>query len=360
MKAIDQTTTLDEARVEAFVGTVLTNFGAAFTGILTGIGDKLGLFKDLAANGPATSVELAGRSEINERYAREWLAQMHAVGYLEYDPATERYTLPAEHVPALAQEGGPVFFGGTHQMLLGLGGALEPLVEAFRHGGGVQQSAYGADWWDGMARFTSAWFENLLLQEWIPAMPDVAAKLEAGCRMADVGCGTGLGLVRLAQAYPASTFVGYDLFDPWLDRARALAKEHGVEDRIRWEQRDCASGLPEQFDVISTFDVVHDAIDPKGLLRAIRQALPDDGIYICLDVNASDHVEENAGPLGTTFYGFSVLYCMTTSLAHGGAGLGTCGFHEGRVNEYCTEAGFSSVRKLPLENPFNNIYEIRA
>jgi SAM-dependent methyltransferase len=118
--------------------------------------------------------------------------------------------------------------------------------------------------------------------------------------------------------------------------------------------------LPDRFDVISTFDVVHDAVDPRGLLRSIRQALASDGIYVCLDVNASPNVEDNAGPLGTTFYGFSVLYCMTTSLAQGGAGLGTCGFHEARVNEYCTQAGFSSVRRVPLENPLNNLYEVRA
>jgi 2-polyprenyl-3-methyl-5-hydroxy-6-metoxy-1,4-benzoquinol methylase len=352
--------TFDEARAEAFVGTVLTNFGAAFASLLTAIGDKLGLFKDLASNGPATSEDLATRTGIDERYAREWLAQMQAVGYLEYDPPSGEYTLPAEHVPALAEERGPVFFGGAHQMLLGLGDALAPLTDAFRSGGGVPQAAYGDDWWDGMARFTASWFENLLLPVWIPAMPDVQQKLEAGSRLADVGCGTGLALVRMAQAFPSSTFVGYDLYAPWIDRARVLAAESGVEDRVRFETRDASKGLAEQFDVITTFDVIHDAIDPRGILRSIRRALRDDGIYVCLDINCSDRVENNSGPLGTTFYGFSVLYCMTTSLAHGGEGLGTCGFHPELVNEYCKEAGFSAVRQLPLDNPFNNVYEVRA
>jgi SAM-dependent methyltransferase len=354
------TAQFDEARAEAFVGTVLTNFGAAFAGLLTGIGDKLGLFKDLAAAGPATSAELAERTRIHERYAREWLAQMQAVGYLDYDPASGRYALPAEHAPVLAQERGPVFFGGVHQMLLGLGDALPLLVDAFRHGGGVPQAAYGDDWWDGMARFTASWFENLLLPVWIPAMPDVQRTLQGGARVADVGCGTGLALVRLAQAFPASTFVGYDLYAPWIDRARVLAKENGVDDRVTFETRDVADGLPDRFDVITTFDVIHDAIDPLGILRAIRSALHDDGIYVCLDINCSDRVEENAGPLGTTFYGFSVLYCMTTSLARDGEGLGTCGFHPRLVEEYCRDAGFSAVRQLPLENPFNNVYEVRA
>jgi 2-polyprenyl-3-methyl-5-hydroxy-6-metoxy-1,4-benzoquinol methylase len=353
-------TAYDEARAEAFVGTVLTNFGAAFAGLLTGIGDKLGLFKDLAGAGPATSVELAERTGIDERYAREWLAEMQAVGYLELEPVSGRYSLPAEHVPVLAQERGEVFFGGAHQMLLGLGDAIPLLVDAFRNGGGVPQSAYGDDWWDGMARFTASWFENLLLPVWIPAMPDVQAKLEGGCRVADVGCGTGLALVRMAQAYPRSTFVGYDLYEPWIERARILAKENGVDDRLAFETRDVSDGLPERFDVITTFDVIHDAIDPKGILRGIHTALEDDGIYVCLDINCSERTEENTGPLGTTMYGFSVLYCMTTSLAHDGEGLGTCGFHPQLVEEYCKDAGFSAVRQLPLENPFNNVYEVRA
>jgi 2-polyprenyl-3-methyl-5-hydroxy-6-metoxy-1,4-benzoquinol methylase len=129
--------------------------------------------------------------------------------------------------------------------------------------------------------------------------------------------------------------------------------------RIRFEARDVARGLPEKFDVITTFDVVHDAVDPMGLLRSIRAGLKDDGIYVCLDINCSHKLEENIGPLGAMFHGFSVMYCMTTSLANGGAGLGTLGFHEHRVNEMCREAGFGVVRRVPLENPFNNLYELR-
>lgn len=353
-------TGFDEARAEEFVGKVLGNYGATLAALSTAIGDKLGLFKDLADKGPASSVELATRTGINERYAREWLAHMHAVGYLDYDIPLGRYILPPEHIPALADEHGPVFFGGVHQMLLGVSDVLGPLVDAFRSGGGVPQAAYVEDWWEGMTRFTASWFENLLVPVWIPAMPDVLDKLQAGCRVADVGCGSGLALVRMAQAFPDSTFVGYDVYKPSIDRAQALVDASAVSHQVRVEHRDCAEGLPEGFDIITTFDVIHDAVDPQGLLRSIRAALPSDGIYVCLDINCSDRVEENTGPLGTTFYGFSVLYCMTTSLAHGGAGLGTCGFHPGRVHEYCVEAGFSSVHQVPMDNPFNNLYEIRA
>ena len=148
-------------------------------------------------------------------------------------------------------------------------------------------------------------------------------------------------------------------FQPTIELATRKAVAAGIGDRIRFEARDVSRGLPEKFDVITTFDVVHDAIDPIGLLRSIRAGLKDDGIYICLDINCSHKLEQNIGPLGAMFHGFSVMYCMTTSLANGGAGLGTLGFHEHRVNEMCQEAGFGVVRRVPLENPFNNLYEVR-
>ena len=350
---------VDEERAAAFVGRVLADTSASMVTMLCALGDRLGLFRDLATRGPATSDEFAARVGIDERYAREWLSALAATGYLTYDPAGRVFTLPAEHVPALAEEAGPAFFGGVHQMLTGLGAALEPLVESFRRGGGVPQSAYGEDWWDGMERFTAAWFENLLLQEWLPLVPAARDKLEAGATVADVGCGRGRALIKLAQAYPASRFVGYDAFAPSVEVARAKARHAEVDDRVRFEVRDVSAGLPERYDVITTFDVVHDAVDPLGLLKVIRTSLADDGVYLCLDINCSEHLEENAGPLGAMFLSFSVLYCMTTSLAQGGTGLGTVGFHEPKVRELCAAAGFSAVRRVDMENPFNSLYEVR-
>ena len=350
---------LDQAKMEAFVGKVLGDSSAALTTTLAVLGDRLGLFKDLAAHGPATSSELATRAGINERYAREWLGGMATAGYLEYDPASHRFTLPPEHVPALAQESGPVFFGGIYQMMTGMTGVLDELTAAFRSGGGVPQSAYSADMWDGLDRFTNGWFENLLIQQWIPAMPDVQTKLESGARVADVGCGSGRAIIKLAQAFPRARYVGYDIFGPTIESATENARAAGVADRVRFTQHDVSQGIPEQYDVITTFDVIHDAVDPAGLLRTIRRSLREDGVYVCLDINCSDKLQENKGPLGAMFYGFSVLYCMTTSLAGGGTGLGTLGFHEPKARELCAEAGFRKLRRVPLENPFNNLYEIR-
>jgi SAM-dependent methyltransferase len=213
--------------------------------------------------------------------------------------------------------------------------------------------------WDGLERFTASWFEHLLLPHWIPAMPDVQAKLERGADVADVGCGRGRTLIKLAQAYPHSRFVGYDAFGPTIARATASAEAAGIADRVHFRELDVSKGMPDQYDLIMTFDVIHDSVNPLGLLREIRQALRPDGIYVMLEINSSHNLEENAGPLGAFFYGVSVMYCMTTSLAHDGEGLGTVGMHEPKVREMCTAAGFSSVRRLPLENPFNIVYEIR-
>jgi len=143
-----------------------------------------------------------------------------------------------------------------------------------------------------------------------------------------------------------------------VDEATDRAKAAGVQDLVTFRQVDVSNGLPGEYEVITAFDVIHDAVDPLGVLRALRRALASDGVYVCLDTNCSDKLEENIGPLGSMFHGFSVLYCMTTSLARGGAGLGTLGFHERKVQEMCLEAGFHSVRRVPLENPFNNLYEI--
>jgi SAM-dependent methyltransferase len=353
------THTVDAARQEAFINKVLDHTSGTMTTLLAVIGDRLGLFKNLAQHGSATPRELAARMSLNERYTREWLGGMATAGYLEYDSTTNRFTLPFEHAAALAQENGPFFFGGVYQMLPALTSVLDSVTEAFRQGGGVTQMAYSADMWHGLERFSAGWFENLLLQQWVPAMPDVQAHLEHGADVADIGCGRGRALIKLAEAFPRSRYVGYDVFGPTVTEATERAGAAGVVDRVRFEERDVSSGLPQQFDVITTFDVVHDAVDPLGLLRSIRRALRPRGVYVCLDINCSDKLEENMHALGAMFHGFSVLYCMTTSLSRGGAGLGTLGFHEPKVREMCAEAGFSSVRRVPLENPFNNLYEVK-
>jgi 2-polyprenyl-3-methyl-5-hydroxy-6-metoxy-1,4-benzoquinol methylase len=236
---------------------------------------------------------------------------------------------------------------------------VERVAEAFRAGVGVPHTAYDDRFWDAMERYSGGWYDNLLVQQWLPGLPDVQRKLRDGADVADVGCGRGRALIRLAQAYPASRCVGYDAFAPSVERATAHARDAGVADRVRYEVRDAASDLPGRFDVITTFDVIHDAVDPVAVLRSIFRALKPDGIYVCLDANCSDKLEENTGPIGSMFHGISILYCMTTSLAGGGAGLGTLGLHEHKLRDLATVIGFREIRRVPIEDPFNNLYELR-
>jgi 2-polyprenyl-3-methyl-5-hydroxy-6-metoxy-1,4-benzoquinol methylase len=349
----------EPSQIEAFLGRAVGDFAGTMATVLCALGDKLGLFAALA-EGSASAGELAARAGVQERYALEWARGLTAAGYLELDRHTGRFALPPAHAPVLAEEGGLMFLGGVYEELAGMLPTLDRLTEAFRHGGGVPQAAYPDGAYEGMARFTRAWFDHRLMGDWLPLLPELRERLAAGARWADVGCGAGRAVIRLAEAFPASTFVGYDAFPAQVERAERAAAEAGVGDRVRFEVADAADGLPETFDVISTFDVVHDAVDPGALVRGIRRSLADDGTYVMLEINCADDPAENAGPIATLLYGFSVLYCMTTSLAHGGAGLGTCGCPPAVVDELGRGAGFRSVREIQIGDPFNRLYELRA
>ena len=351
---------IDEQKAADFTGRVLGDTSATTTFAMSLIGDRLGLFHALAEGGAATSAELADRTGTQERYIREWLAGMSATGYLTYDAVDKTFALPPEHVPTLVDEPGPSFLPGVQQELFGALMRLPEVIEAFRSGGGVAHADFPADLHIGVDRFTAGWHENLLTQVWLPAVPDAMAKLAAGCRVADVGCGSGRALVRLAKEFEGITGVGFDVHEPSIERARALAAAEGVAERVKFEVRDASAGLPGKYDVITTFDVVHDSVDPAGLLRSIRDALRPGGIYLCVDINCSDKVEENVGPVATLLYGFSLMYCMTCSLAHDGEGLGTLGLPPSVLRDYATRAGFSTVQTVDLDNPFNNLYDLRA
>ena len=236
-------TTTDQAKTEAFLGKVLSDTSGLTTTIMASIGDRLGLFRNLVES-PATSEELAQRTHNDERYVREWLYAMTSAGYIAYDPASSRFTLPAAYMPVLVQESGPMFFGGIHQWVTALARQIEPIIQAFRDGGGVPQAAYDEITWDGQERFTNTWFESLLIPVWMPLMPEVHSRLERGTTLADIGCGRGRAIVKLAQAYPNSHFVGYDVYGPSIEHARLLAQQAGVAERVRFQQLDASRGFP--------------------------------------------------------------------------------------------------------------------
>ncbi|MFZ1887186.1 MAG: methyltransferase domain-containing protein [Candidatus Binataceae bacterium] len=355
----DTKSNLDWNVIKSFSKQVSIDIGAAMLGAMSYIGDRLGIFKTLADSGAVTSEELAARSGLNERYLREWLGAMTAAGYVSYDPATRRYAMSPEHAMVLAREDSPFFSGGFIQGIVANLSVTPKVMEAFKTGKGVAQSEYPPETFESMERSSGAMYRHQLVRKWLPTMPQIGAALEAGGSAADVGCGSGRAVIALAQAFPAAQIFGFDAHPGSLERARANARAAGLGERITFEVRDCTKLPPAAFDFISTFDVVHDSIDPKGLLRSIRAALKPGGTYLMLEVNVSSRVEDNINPMGRLMYSMSTLYCMSVSLGGGGAGIGAC-MGEEKARELTREAGFTQFRRLPIEDPFSALYELRA
>lgn len=352
------TAAFDKEKAKRFMGKFQQDMASAMSTRMCAIGDRLGLFRALAEHGPVTAQQLADRAGINERYAREWLQGMTAAGYLEMDPDNLSYTLPPEHAMPLVDEDNPLFQGGILELMAHSMTPFEELVDAFKNGGGVAQSSFHPNLYNGMCRSSSVRYKNLLLQEWIPSMPDVKAMLERGVSVADVGCGNGVALMKLAEAFPNSTFVGFDAFPPQVEGANVRAKEAGMADRVHFEVADGAEQMPTTYDIIFTFDVIHDMPRPREAMRNIREHLNPGGVYVMQEITAEDELHANVGPMATLKYGMSLHYCMTTSLANDGEGLGTCGMPEKMVRQMSEEAGYSRVVKAPCCNDFISLYEI--
>lgn len=354
---------VDMTKVQTFAFKVVGDITAQQMGPLSTVGDRLGLFKTLADNGPLTSAAFADRAHINERYGREWLSAMACHGYINYDDATKQFSLSPEQTFVLANPESPLYLLGALVMAQPYWANIDQLAEAFRHGGGIAQDRFGEHFWCGFERFTYTFFRNSMVQEWLPAMPTVEAKLRAGGTVADVGCGNGQALIILAQAFPTATFVGYDNYPAAVAAAKANAQKAGVSDRVRYEICDVTKGIPGTYDLITTFDVVHDMPQPRPALHAIKSALNPGGTYFVLEFNFSGDLQHNIDhPLGIGAFGYSAStnYCMTQALAVGGEGTGTC-MGEDKMREFAKEAGFTHFRRLDFpNNPFNIFYELRV
>src|SRR5579885_3024555 len=335
----EQSTSLDWDKVKSFAGIMTNELGAALMGALSYIGDRLEIFQALANSGPVTSAELAAKTGLNERYLREWLGAMTAAKYLEYDPASGRYSMPREHAMVLADESSPFYMGGFIQMVVPEVAMAPKLIESFRTGRGIPQSEYPPEVFEAIERSSAPMYRHSLLRKWLPAMPQVIECLNNGGEVLDVGCGSGRAAITIASAFPKARVHGYDAHAGSIERARANAKAAGVDDRV-------------------SFDVVHDSVDPGGLLKSIHDALKPDGTCLMVEVNASARVEDNINPLGRMMYAASTLYCMTVSLAHQGAGLGAL-MGEAKALELAQKAGFSRSRRLPVKDAFSALYELR-
>jgi SAM-dependent methyltransferase len=349
---------IDEQKVGAFVGQVLGELGATLNAALVVIGDELGLYKAMSGSGPLTPGELAERTGTAERYVREWLNAQAAGGYVEYDPGSQRYTLPPEHAVALADEGSPFFMPGAFQLMTASLRDEPKIREAFRSGAGVGWHEHDHGVFEGCERFFRPGYAAHLVSSWIPALEGVEQKLHAGATVADVGCGLGASTILMAEAYPESTFVGFDYHEESIEQARERAEAAGVGDRVRFEVCP-ASGYPGTgYDLVATFDCLHDMGDPVGAAQHVRGSLAADGTWLIVEPFAGDRVEDNLNPVGRVYYGASTLLCTPASLSQEvGLALGAQA-GESRLRDVVTSGGFSRFRRA-TETPFNLVLEAR-
>ena len=348
---------LDRQRVQDFARKLFGHYTSGILTLLVHIGHQTGLF-EAAATGPGTSREIADRAGLNERYVREWLAAMATGGIVEYDPASGAFTLPLEHAACLTGTSSRNLAAGSQSLPM-LGKRLPRVIESFRNGGGVSYSEYRPDFTEAQDASWRLLYDGLLIKSFLPAAKGLPERLKAGIRVADIGCGTGHAVNVMAHEYPASRFVGYDFGEDAIARARAEAREMGLGN-TRFEVLDVTQLEPEpKFDLITSFDAIHDQRDPAAVLRRIGGALAPDGIYFMMEPKASSRLEENIGnPFAPYIYGMSVLHCMTVSLAEGGAGLGTA-WGEQLARRMLGEAGFGSVEVTDAPGPQNSIYVCR-
>ena len=349
---------IDMEQLHQFVGKALVDFGATFHAACVLIGDKLGLYKGLAAGGPQTSAELAQRTGTHERYVREWLWSQAAGGYVTYDPATSRYSLDALQAFTMADETSPAFLPGAFQVALAAVKAAPRLVEAFRTGKGIGWHEHDPELFVGTERFFRPGYAANLVNSWIPALEGVDEKLRRGARVADIGCGLGASTILMAQSYPKSEFIGFDYHGGSVELARERARQAGIPDRVKFDVAMAKDFPGKNYDFVTFFDCLHDMGDPVGASAHVRQSMAGDGTWMIVEPFAHDKVEDNLNPIGRVFYSASTLLCTPASLSQEvGAALGAQA-GEKRMREVVTKGGFSRFRRA-TETPFNLVYEAR-
>lgn len=332
------------------------------------LGDRLGYYRTLAADGPATSAELAARTGTAERYAREWLEQQAVTGILAVDgqegeAAERRFRLPPAYEPVLADPDSLRAMAPVAQVVAGCVAPLPAVLEAFRTGAGVPYADYGADLIQGQARSNRPQFLHLLAQEWLPALPDVHARLRTDppARIADVGMGLGWSSIALAQGYPKASVDGFDLDEASVRAARANAAAAGVADRVAFHRRDAGDpDLAGRYDFALAVECVHDMADPVGVLRAMRRLVGDGGTVLIVDEKVADHFSAPGDAVERYMYGFSLLHCLPVGLAdRPSAATGTV-MRAATLRRYAAEAGFRAVEVLPIEADFFRFYRLSA
>jgi len=328
------------------------------------LGDRLGLYRALAEEGPSSAGELAEAARINRRYAREWLEQQAASGILavensEDGPEDRRFVLPSGHDEVLVDESSLSFGVPFAQFAMACARPIDELVEAFRTGRGITFTGYGDDGHLGQARFTRPMFEKLLPSEWLPALPQLHERLIADppARVADVACGCGWSSMSIARAYPKVSVDGIDVDQASIEEAQRNVAGSGVEDRVRFSHRDAASAdFAERFDLVTIFEALHDMSRPVDVLRTIRRMLADGGLVLIADERTEDSFTAPASDLERLYYGFSIMSCLASGMVGpGAAGTGTV-MRADTLRRYATDAGFAQVEIAPIENDFWRFY----
>jgi SAM-dependent methyltransferase len=348
--------TLDRQRVQDFARRLFGHYTSGMLALMVDVGHRTGLF-EAAAKGAATSRELADRAGLDERYVREWLGAMVTGGIIDYEPSSRTFVLPAEHAVCLTGTSSRNLAANS-QLLAMLAKRLPAVVECFKSGGGVPYSEFRPDFTDYMDASWRLLYDGLLIKGFLPVVQGLPERLTAGIRVADLGCGTGHAINLMAREYPRSDFVGFDIAPDAIERGRAEARGMSLPN-ARFEVADVASSLEGKFDLITSFDSIHDQRDPAAVLRNAAGALAPGGVYLAVEPRASSNLEENVqNPFAPWMYGVSVLHCMTVSLAVGGVGLGTV-WGEQTARRLLAEAGFGSVEAAPAPGPQNTIFVCR-
>jgi 2-polyprenyl-3-methyl-5-hydroxy-6-metoxy-1,4-benzoquinol methylase len=349
----------DEQKVQDFMGRMVGEFGAVASAPLIALGDRLGLYKAMSEQGWMSSIEVAERAELAERYVREWLAAQAASGFIRHDAATGKYQLENEMAMCFAVETSPAFIPGFCDVAEAMFRDLPKLEAAFRTGLGVGWHQHHPSLFKGTERFFRPGYTAHLIGEWIPALDGVEAKLSAGgAQVADVGCGHGTSTILMAQAYPDATFVGFDYHEPSIQRAREAADVAGVSDRVRFEVAAAKDFPGTGYDFVAFFDCLHDMGDPIGAAAHVVESLKPDGTWMIVEPFANDRLEDNLNPIGRIYYSASTMICTGASLAQEGKmGLGAQA-GEARLREVVTTGGFTRFRRAH-ETPFNLVLEAR-
>ncbi|MBX5101045.1 methyltransferase domain-containing protein [Rhizobium lentis] len=349
----------DMQKLDALVGRLVGDVGAAMSGALVVLGDQVGIFRAMADGKPMSVKDLAAKTGMKERYLREWLSAPAAAEYVSYDEKSDRFSLTPEQAMVFADENSPAFFVGAFEVVQSMWMDEPKVAEAFRTGKGLGWHEHSACLFRGTERFFRPGYNSHLVNEWIPALSGVEEKLKAGANVADVGCGHGASTILMAQAYPASRFTGFDYHGPSIEKAKAAAKDAGVADRVTFEQGSAAEFPGRGYDMVAMFDCLHDMGDPVGAGRHVKETLGPNGIWLIVEPFAHDHLKDNLNPVGRVYYGASTMICTPASLSQEvGLGLGAQA-GEMKLRKVALDAGFTHFRRA-TETPFNMVFEVRA